>query len=116
MGSRKSQEPITSKVVGSQTGAPLNSPRWAAESHMHFNRLLCSLIFALFLAGCARGPTEMQLCKFSYLGVYHIPPTARKIEAFRKITPTMGMEHIAKIVGYPDALWGSGLYIYAYHL
>jgi hypothetical protein len=58
----------------------------------------------------------MQACKFGYLGVYHIPPTARNIEAFRKITPTMGMEHIVKIVGYPDALWGSGLYIYAYHL
>jgi len=58
----------------------------------------------------------MQQCKFSYLGVYRVPPTARELEPFRKITPTMGMEHIVRIVGYPDALWGSGLYIYAYHL
>ncbi|MEQ2009488.1 MAG: NTF2 fold immunity protein [Limisphaerales bacterium] len=26
------------------------------------------------------------------------------------------MEHIVKLVGYPDALWGSGVYIYAYRL
>jgi hypothetical protein len=74
------------------------------------------LVVGGFLTGCACGPSEMQQCKFSYLGVYHIPPTAREIGPFRRITPTMGMEHIVRIVGYPDALWGSGLYIYAYHL
>ena len=39
MGSRKSQEPITSKVVGSQTGAPLNSPDGQIMSYkLHHRR------------------------------------------------------------------------------
>jgi hypothetical protein len=75
-----------------------------------------SLVSLAMLAGCASGPAPVQQAQFGYLGRHRIPSTARTIEPFRKITPTMNMPHIVKIVGYPDALWGSGLYIYAYRL
>jgi hypothetical protein len=45
-----------------------------------------------------------------------IPPTARAIEAFRRIKPHMSMERIMEICGVPDEDIGSGIHIYVYKL
>ena len=53
--------------------------------------------------------TEKALAK-------QIPPTARTIEAFRRIKPEMSMEQVIDICGIPDADIGSGIHIYVYKL
>ncbi len=45
-----------------------------------------------------------------------IPPTARSIEAFRRIEPQMSMKQVVGICGVPDEDIGSGIHIYVYKL
>ena len=45
-----------------------------------------------------------------------IPPTARTIEAFRRIEPQMSMKQVIDICGVPDEDIGSGIHIYVYKL
>ena len=45
-----------------------------------------------------------------------IPPTARTIEAFRRIEPQMSMMQVIDICGVPDEDTGSGIHIYVYKL
>ena len=45
-----------------------------------------------------------------------IPPTARTIQAFRRIKPKMSMKQVIAICGVADEDVGSGIHIYVYRL
>ena len=44
------------------------------------------------------------------------PPTARNIEVFKRIKPSMSMQDVVRICGVPDQDIGSGIYIFIYKL
>ena len=69
-------------------------------------RILLMLTFC-FAIECLS--TEQSLAQ-------QIPPTARTIEAFRRIEPQMSMKQVIDICGVPDEDTGSGIHIYVYKL
>jgi hypothetical protein len=44
------------------------------------------------------------------------PPTARSMDVFKRIKPTMSMEEVVRLCGLPDQHTGSGIYIFIYKL
>src|SRR5436305_10767830 len=69
-------------------------------------RILFMLTFCLAIECLS---TEQALAQ-------QIPPTARTIEAFRRIKPHMSMKQVIEICGVPDKDIGSGIHIYVYRL
>src|SRR5436305_1919888 len=69
-------------------------------------RILFMLTFCLAIECLS---TEQALAQ-------QIPPTARTIEAFRRIKPQMSMKQVIEICGVPDEDIGSGIHIYVYKL
>src|SRR6266704_3706649 len=69
-------------------------------------RMLLMLTFCFAIAGLSTEQARAQ----------QIPPTARTIEAFRRIEPQMSMKQVIDICGVPDEDTGSGIHIYVYKL
>jgi hypothetical protein len=84
--------------------------------------MLCVL---LVLVGCGRSePSKTpspstadtsQLVRDT-IKVPDAPKTARRIDAFRSLRPTMTMAEVVRQCGYPDSDIGSGIHIFVYRL
>ncbi len=91
---------------------PRQLNRWAAavnacgDGVSDMKRILLMLTFCLAIECLS---AEQALAQ-------QIPPTARSIEAFRRIEPQMSMKQVVGICGVPDEDIGSGIHIYVYKL